>query len=260
MNNILTNSISEPNVLQPFTGPSLKFLQNATSEMLEGLVAGLSSVAYTNGAPIALYGMQKVLISGNNYQFGNGYVFLNNEICIYSGTSSISITQHPILKVTNVNDPTVGQITFTDGTPRFVCMIRRLSLTDGALNSGDANYDDLVFTNEDWNVVGTIGQPAFQNSWANVNSGTTNPASFKMDGQFLELAGYVYAGASGTTVFTLPASHRPSRASWFVGYRYDTPTTGEVCNINVNTSGNVDIYFKGGTNNGMSMDGIRCKL
>ena len=260
MNNIFTNSIVDPNIGQPFTGPSLKFLQNATSEMLEGLVAGLSSVAYTNGSPIALYGMQKILISGTTYQFGNGYVFLNNEICIYSGTSAINISQTPILKVTSVADPIADPLLFSDNVFRNVHMIRRLSLTDGALNSGDANYVDLVFINEDWNVVGTIGQPAFQNSWANVNSGTTNPASFKMDGQFLELAGYVYAGASGTTVFTLPASHRPSRASWFVGYRYDTPTTGEVCNINVNTTGNIDIYFKGGTNNGMSMDGIRCKL
>lgn len=68
---------------------------------------------------------------------------------------------------------------------------------------------------EDVHYVGDAGEPAFQNSWVNFDSGLANPsgagrnAGFYRDRGRVYLLGVICAGASGTVAFTLPDGYRP---------------------------------------------------
>lgn len=64
---------------------------------------------------------------------------------------------------------------------------------------------------EDWHYVGEAGEPAFQNSWANVS--TTTKMAFRIrEAGVVDIYGHVSGGTSApaTVVFTLPAGYRPS--------------------------------------------------
>jgi hypothetical protein len=59
-------------------------------------------------------------------------------------------------------------------------------------------------------LIGGVGQPAFQNSWANLDvSAGDRQAGFYRAGGRVHLTGVIGIGASGTTAFTLPVGYRP---------------------------------------------------
>lgn len=60
-----------------------------------------------------------------------------------------------------------------------------------------------------WHAVGTTGEPAFQNSWANFG-GTASTLAFRKDpfGK-VGIRGVLKGGASNTVIFTLPVGYRP---------------------------------------------------
>lgn len=75
---------------------------------------------------------------------------------------------------------------------------------------------------EAWHYVGNTGEPAFQNSWANVGSGAVPMRFRRIAGPIIpavnidsaqtaiELQGAVTGGSAGTTIFQLPDGYRPS--------------------------------------------------
>lgn len=60
---------------------------------------------------------------------------------------------------------------------------------------------------EAWREIGGVGQPAFQNSWAN-NFGVRKAAFRKDSMGMVHLRGCI-AGNNGSVIFTLPAGYRP---------------------------------------------------
>lgn len=60
---------------------------------------------------------------------------------------------------------------------------------------------------EGWHNVGTGVEPAFQNSWTNLDARVCRFKKYP-DGR-VRLAGFVTGGAAGTVVFTLPVGYRP---------------------------------------------------
>ena len=71
-----------------------------------------------------------------------------------------------------------------------------------------AGFAGLV-AGEDWHYVGEAGEPAFENSWANL--GGYQKLSFRIrEGGIVDLYGVTTAGTPGAAVFTLPAEYRPS--------------------------------------------------
>lgn len=77
-------------------------------------------------------------------------------------------------------------------------LVRQLQ---GAVTSLDAP--------EAWRLVGTAGQPAFQNGWSNT-TGTSQPMRFYKDGQGrVWVEGRVKNGVNATAAFTLPTGYRP---------------------------------------------------
>lgn len=57
MNRINTSFIVDPNIQQPFTGRSLKFLQDSVENQLAYALIGLIGESYSAAIPYALYGV-----------------------------------------------------------------------------------------------------------------------------------------------------------------------------------------------------------
>lgn len=59
-------------------------------------------------------------------------------------------------------------------------------------------------------LVGTTGNPPFENSWANYGGGFSSVGFWKDSFGVVHLQGTFTGGAAGTTAFTLPAGYRPA--------------------------------------------------
>jgi S-layer homology domain len=70
---------------------------------------------------------------------------------------------------------------------------------------------DAVTQSEDFHIVGTAGEPAFQNGWHNAPFGGATAGFFKDALGIVELKGNIIVnGVGGATAFTLPAGYRPA--------------------------------------------------
>lgn len=67
----------------------------------------------------------------------------------------------------------------------------------------------------DWHYVGQPGEPAFENSWANIG-GNYELCAFGLDiFNMLYIKGRVDSGVVNTTIFTLPKKYRPIKTQLF---------------------------------------------
>lgn len=65
---------------------------------------------------------------------------------------------------------------------------------------------------EGWHYVGEAGEPAFENSWANVSGGVALAFRIRESG-VVDIHGGADSGTPGSTIFTLPTGYRPSSAT-----------------------------------------------
>lgn len=92
---------------------------------------------------------------------------------------------------------------------------------------------------EDWHYVGEAGEPAFENSWANLGGGGTKMAFRIREAGVVDLAGIIDASAaSGTVIFTLPVGYRPSEKTPGFAVLIH-PSTADL--LRVSTSGAVEL-------------------
>lgn len=210
-NIILTNSIIDPLISQPWTGPELQYLQGNISGSTNGLALGLIGDAYSANTGFILYGLDAY---GTN-QYNNGYVFYNNELFYSSGkTSTLGFTNVPVMVLDIANDPTVDPLMFSDNISRDVTNTRTLKLVDALAGTGlfDLTGVTASYLTTPWKYIGASGQPAFKNSWLNNGSPYSN-LRFKRDGNFVIIDGVITTGGtsstSGSVIFTLPIGFRP---------------------------------------------------
>jgi hypothetical protein len=75
---------------------------------------------------------------------------------------------------------------------------------------------------EEWiEIGGSGGEPAFENSWANLGGAYETVAFYKDPFGRVHLKGALDTGTSGTTAFTLPVGYRPAAT-----IRVSTASTG----------------------------------
>jgi hypothetical protein len=60
-------------------------------------------------------------------------------------------------------------------------------------------------------VVGTTGEPPFENGWTNFGTSWSEAGFFKDGLGFVHLKGTISSGTLNTTAFTLPAGYRPAK-------------------------------------------------
>jgi S-layer homology domain len=63
---------------------------------------------------------------------------------------------------------------------------------------------------EAFHIVGTAGQPPFQNGWHNIGLGFSTAGFFKDPLGIVHLKGTLSGGVSGNPAFTLPGGYRPA--------------------------------------------------
>lgn len=144
MKKIDTSPIA-PGIGYPFSKNKLNFLQQAYQEPFAHLAQSRIGNTPSSTLGYILYGCVKTLISGSNYSFTAGAIYFNGEIYPVAAISTITLTAAFILKITDVADPVADPTIFTDLSPHNVHRVRTLVISSATLNSGDLNYDDLVF-------------------------------------------------------------------------------------------------------------------
>ncbi len=145
MNNIKTSDIVDPSIQQPFTGPSLAFLQAAYTESIYGLAVGIvgdnMEAQQQGGAGVVVSGCVRQGFMGD--VISGGYVLYNNELFYMNlqvGMNSYTDVPVVILSASQgANDP----VTFSDGIARNVHNVRQLVIVDQPSGTGLFDLDDI---------------------------------------------------------------------------------------------------------------------
>jgi len=126
------------------------------------------------------------------------------------------------------------------GEPTIINIIRLYAILDFMvtfLESADAEAacDVLGIPTDDIHYIDDVGEPAFQNGWAN-EGGAYEPCGFYKDiDGFLHIFGRATGGLAGTVIFTLPVDYRPGKTIFL-------PSPSEAdCYIQINNSGEVSV-------------------
>ena len=163
MNKVITSDISDPTSAQPFTGPSLEFVQNSTKEVIDAMVRGLIGETWSTVTPYSLIGIERnSAISGT---ISSGYISFEQEVYFFAGIGNYNtFVNSGVFLITETDaSPPYNPITFTDGTPRNPAKVRRVTLVDQVNGTGSFNYTSVVYLNR--RIV---------NSTANTYSTTTS--------------------------------------------------------------------------------------
>lgn len=110
--------------------------------------------------------------------------------------------------------------------------------------SGQVKTVNVSTPATDWVNVGDSGAPAFQNAWANFNSGW-QVASYKKDALgFVHVRGHITAGTLGSAIFTLPVGFRPA-----LNEQFAVMANNVWCLATVDSAGNVSLASTTGSSN-----------
>jgi S-layer homology domain len=110
---------------------------------------------------------------------------------------------------------------------------------------------------EPFHIVGTAGEPAFQNGWTNTGLGKTTVGFYKDTANVVHLKGSMSGGASGTTAFTLPAGYRPSADLLMPGAHGGLT---KLIDLVIQDDGAVAVFCEGGCTNSIGIDAISFRV
>lgn len=252
-----TSLIVDPGVQQPFTGPSLKFVEDAYKEALS-VLARMPVLDITK--VIILYGCTNSTPGTTTFTISAGAVYYNGEI--YLVPAATLTTSGNVVLCNLVDTNTLGNQTFSDGIARTTSHDRTGVWALGTSGTGTlsgnsaSDFNNTVIASSPWiAVTGGIG---FQNSWADDVSSGNSPILYKIDNGFLVFKGRMSGGATTTTAFTLPSRFRPA-------YLIQIPVIGiggggsfSLNKITFDTAGLVAIGWA--SNGNTSLDGVRIPL
>jgi hypothetical protein len=147
MNTILTSSISDPNIQQPFTGKSLTFLQNSYTNIFDSVCKSI--IGDRNYSGLGFYAISGLRNTGTPpaYVIPEGWIFYDGQMYYCSGYSGTPVND-VIGTITVTYDTSIDPVTFTDGIARNVHRIQTIVLSDGVSGSADFDYDDLDFAQD----------------------------------------------------------------------------------------------------------------
>jgi hypothetical protein len=141
MKKISVNQIISPTSRQPFTGRSLKFLQDALDEDKAGIIKAFVTSqlgSYSLSVPYVISGC---VVSDSNKDVTAGEIFFGGKY--YETTEVNGTTNVAQFILTKTQDATADPLKFTDGTSKNVHDIYKYVATDVA-SGGDFDATDLV--------------------------------------------------------------------------------------------------------------------
>ena len=168
--------------------------------------------------------------------------------------SDVSLPIQAILAVLN------GHIDTTNIEAGGLAWTVMASLVDTAQLIDGAVTAAKIETQEDWNSIGAVDKPAFENSWVNLSTVSYGYAGYMKDSLgFVHLRGSVKNGTAtvGLALFTLPAGYRPSSAI-NVPVMAGAADASNYGALQIGIDGKI-LYLAGG-NTGLSLSGITFKV
>lgn len=240
MPKLLKTTNVTPTVSMPVQGATLQFLQDAHREITQLLAKALVGQNYSAGTPIALYGCNNTG-SGSNYVIQPGLIYVNSLLYVCAGaTFTLTGGNVAIMTETLTQLAGVDPVTFSDSNNYNIHDDYTMVAGQGASGSGTFNYSSLVFLNVP-HYVGTTGEPAYNASYSNYNSGggEADKLTFIRQGNKITILGTVNKtnASASTTIFTLPTGFRPTVGT--VVQNCHNITTNTLATLSVDTSGNV---------------------
>lgn len=239
-----TTLIVDPAVQQPFTGPSLKFVEDSYKEALDAL-ARMAILDVTKVT--VLYGCVNSTPGTTTFTLTAGALYYNGEI--YLVPAATLTTAGNVVLANLVDTNTLGNQTFSDGIARTTSHDRTAvwalgTSGTGTLSNNSASDFNNIYTNNWFKLQIT---PGYVNSWGDAGGGQPQ-GRFKMDGRFVALDGIMTTAGgavSNTTAFTLPAGYRPTVAGDYY-LSVDPTDITKFAIVSVATSGVVNVKFTAG--------------
>lgn len=199
------------------------FLYLSNQEILAAVAQAIGGESLTGTECYVLFGCVKTTIGVNTYSISYGYIYsaVDGEVYLYPGTGSLVAATAVILKLdttAGIKYPaTYNPVLFTDNTSKNVHVNNQLVASNGALNSGLINFDDLIFCQSYFkHTVGATGEPAYGAGF----NGAGSVRFWKSKEMVTVLVQYMQstnAIPSGATIFTLPVGFRPLGDVIFAG-------------------------------------------
>ena len=221
MKRILTNQISDPTVQQPFTGPSLNFVQDAFKETITSLG---SELQYDPSKPSVLSGLHITQSNDGTTIFTSGCVAYNGDVYIvdsYTGITAFGTGDTFVLSA-STTDP-LGPVIFSDGVPRTVFQDTKLKIVQGTTGTGisgnkysDYNNWDRISGQWNYNQLDPNMFPVHF-SGGTITPGYTISVSWKKLGNTIHINGEllitVTSGATGSNKINIDFSSLYTRGS-----------------------------------------------
>lgn len=142
MEEISISQITDPNKQQPFTGYSLRFLQNALRKDDAGIIEALVTKIVGSYSLTVPYVITGCVLSDSNKDVTAGTLFYGGKF--YEVTSVNGTTNVARFIKTKTQDGTADPVTFSDSTTGSVHDIYKYVPTDTA-SGGDFVATDLVY-------------------------------------------------------------------------------------------------------------------
>jgi hypothetical protein len=109
---------------------------------------------------------------------------------------------------------------------------------------------------EPFHIVGTPGEPPFENGWTNFGGGRTTVGFYIDSANVVHLKGSLTGGVGGTTAFTLPAGYRPDATLLL------PLSSGSflIVNATLNPDGTLHPFCSGGCVGSIGLDGLSFRV
>lgn len=141
MKNINITNIVDPTSLQPFTGNSLKFLQDASSEARAGMIKAFITQNLGSYSLTVPYVISGCVVSDSGKDVTDGEIFYGGEYYQLTGVDgTTNVAQFSLVKT---QDSTADPLDFSDGQTHNVHDIFKFVGTDTA-TTGTFDSSDLV--------------------------------------------------------------------------------------------------------------------
>lgn len=203
MNRIITTDIVDPNIQQPFTGKSLKFLQDSIENQLAYNLLSVIGEGYSPSIPYAIYGCKYVGSVNTPSSVGGGYIFYDAKI--YVGlVRGTAVATGATYEIVQTQDGVADPLKFTDNVDRNVHNIYSLQIVDQTLGTGLFNLSDVVYISDplSWTNFSLL------NSWTSI--ATPKYRKLKDAVSFSGTATNATLANASLPIFTLPVGSRPA--------------------------------------------------
>lgn len=195
---INTGFIVDPNVQQPWTGPSLDFVQDWNEESLAATLRAMIGFNWQSGVPYAIIGCEWAGNVNTPSSVNAGYIFYANKLYRCPGYATVSTGATIVLTTVST-----GNLEYTDGSFKNPFDTVTADIVDQTLGTGTFNLNAVVYLDQPYNWIAAT----LLNSWVSVSS-----PRYRRVKDEVQLTGTISAASNtiaAQVIMTLPSGDRP---------------------------------------------------